>query len=193
MGRPPKKKAAIERAALELFAEHGIDGTSIRMIADRAGVTEGALYRHHRGKEQLVRALFFEYFESFARMLEQTLDENPTLQGQLDAMVEGFFKAYDEDPRGFLFVLLVQHRLLEEVRRDMANPINVLMRVVREAIERGEIPDQDEALGAQLLMGLVMQTAVGHRYGRLRGRLTDHAATITGACLRVLRYGETAG
>jgi AcrR family transcriptional regulator len=188
MGRPPLKKRDIERAALELFAEHGIDGTSIRMIADRAGVTEGALYRHHPGKEHLVRALFQEYFERFAQLLTQARDSADPLDRRIRAMVDGFFAAYDEDPRGFQFVLLVQHAQLESVRKDSGNPVEVIMGVLREAIRRGEIPRQDVALSAQLLMGLVMQTAVGHRYRRVQGPLTKHAGTVAAACLRVLRF-----
>ena len=39
-------KAKIERAALQLFAEHGVDGVSTKQIAAAAGISEGAIYRH---------------------------------------------------------------------------------------------------------------------------------------------------
>ena len=186
MGRPPKKKNAIERAALELFAEVGIDAASVRLIAERAGVTEGALYRHHSSKDQLVRALFFRYFESYALLLKQAQAQSDVLAERIGAMVGGFLRAYDEDPKAFFFVLLVQHELLEEVRRDMANPIEVVMEVLEEGIRRGEIPEQDVAFNAQLLMGMVMQTAVGNRYGRVKGPLAKRAPALTEACLRVV-------
>ncbi len=187
MGRPPLKKEAIERSALELFAEVGIDGASIRMIAERAGVTEGALYRHHKSKDDLVKALFFEYFEKFANLLKTSLQDSTSIEEQLGRMVHGFYQAYDEDPKGFQFVLLVQHRLLDEVRQDMANPVEVIMDVIGAGIHRGEIPEQNVTLSAQLMLGLVMQGAVGHRYKRLPGKLSDYAGPVTAACLRVLK------
>lgn len=192
MGRPPRKKKAIERAALELFAETGIDGASIRMIAERAQVTEGALYRHHASKDDLVRSLFFDYFERFARLLETADSSDSTIDQRLHAMVAGFLRAYDEDPQGFHFVLVVQHSLLDSVRRDMANPVETIVGVLRDAVTRREIPRQDVALAAQMMMGIVMQIAVAHRYGRIKGPLAPRAGEVADACLRVIRWGETA-
>ena len=45
-------------AALALFANHGYAPTTVRMIAERAGVATGLLYSHFEGKEALLRALF---------------------------------------------------------------------------------------------------------------------------------------
>src|SRR5262245_32509320 len=43
-------------AALALFAEHGVAGTSIRMIADAIGVTKAAIYFQFKTKEEIVLA-----------------------------------------------------------------------------------------------------------------------------------------
>ena len=43
-------------AALELFAEHGVHGTSLQMIADHIGVTKAAVYHQFRTKEEIVVA-----------------------------------------------------------------------------------------------------------------------------------------
>ncbi|MEU4421488.1 helix-turn-helix domain-containing protein [Actinoplanes sp. NPDC024001] len=44
-------------AALELFAEHGVSGTSLQMIADRLGVTKAAVYHQFPTKEEIVLAV----------------------------------------------------------------------------------------------------------------------------------------
>ena len=44
-------------AALELFAEHGVSGTSLQMIADHLGVTKAAVYYHFKAKEDIVLAV----------------------------------------------------------------------------------------------------------------------------------------
>lgn len=45
------------RAALELFAEHGVSATSYQMIADAVGVTKAAIYHQFKTKDELVLAV----------------------------------------------------------------------------------------------------------------------------------------
>ena len=44
-------------AALELFAEHGVSGTSLQMIADAIGVTKAAVYHQYNTKDEIVLAV----------------------------------------------------------------------------------------------------------------------------------------
>ncbi len=46
----------ITTAALELFTEYGVSGTSLQMIADAIGVTKAAVYHQFKTKEELVLA-----------------------------------------------------------------------------------------------------------------------------------------
>src|SRR5215469_14143050 len=55
-------RARIQSVALELFAEHGYDKTSLREIAERLGVTKAALYYHFKSKEDIVTSLVEDYF-----------------------------------------------------------------------------------------------------------------------------------
>ena len=43
--------------ALELFADHGVGGTSLQMIADALGVTKAAVYHQFRTKDEIVLAV----------------------------------------------------------------------------------------------------------------------------------------
>src|SRR5574342_292361 len=47
----------IIEAALALFAEHGISGTSLQMIADELGVTKAAVYHQYNTKDEIVLAV----------------------------------------------------------------------------------------------------------------------------------------
>ena len=52
----------IRRLALELFAERGYDGTSLREIADRLGITKAAVYYHFKTKEEILASLVGDFF-----------------------------------------------------------------------------------------------------------------------------------
>jgi AcrR family transcriptional regulator len=57
-------------AALELFAMHGVGGTSLQMIADAIGVTKAAVYHQFKTKDEIVLAAA----EADLARLEEALD-----------------------------------------------------------------------------------------------------------------------
>ena len=52
--RAPQRR--IIAAALDLFAQHGVSGTSLQMIADAIGVTKAAVYHQFKTKDEIVLA-----------------------------------------------------------------------------------------------------------------------------------------
>ena len=64
-------KQKILDEALTLFAENGYDGTGVDLIAERVGIKGPSLYKHYKGKEEILNALidaaeerYEEYFGS---------------------------------------------------------------------------------------------------------------------------------
>lgn len=57
------KRDEIVRAALVLIAEHGFHGAPMAMIAERAGVGAGTIYRYFENKEVLINDLYRELEE----------------------------------------------------------------------------------------------------------------------------------
>ena len=49
-------QARIIAAAVELFSDHGVSGTSLQMIADAIGVTKAAVYHQFKTKDEIVLA-----------------------------------------------------------------------------------------------------------------------------------------
>lgn len=52
----------IRSLALELFAERGYDGTSLREIAERLGITKAAVYYHFKTKQDILASLVDDFF-----------------------------------------------------------------------------------------------------------------------------------
>ena len=57
-------------AALRLFSEHGVSGTSLQMIADEVGVTKAAVYYHYRTKDDLVVGVVAPFIDRLFDVLE---------------------------------------------------------------------------------------------------------------------------
>ncbi len=67
------KKDHIMQAALALFAERGYHGTPVSLIAERANVGSGTIYRYFKDKDDLVNSLYRywkqKYFEETAEQI----------------------------------------------------------------------------------------------------------------------------
>lgn len=71
MARGDSSADQIRSCALDLFARHGVAGTSLRMIAEELGVSKAAVYYHFRSKDDIVQAVLRPAFATFEELLAQ--------------------------------------------------------------------------------------------------------------------------
>ncbi|HEY5512414.1 MAG TPA: TetR/AcrR family transcriptional regulator [Geomonas sp.] len=69
-----EKRAAIIQATLELVSEHGFHGSPVAMVAERAGVAAGTIYRYFESKDVLISAAYADLEE---RLLKKILEDYP--------------------------------------------------------------------------------------------------------------------
>jgi TetR/AcrR family transcriptional regulator, repressor of fatR-cypB operon len=74
------KREDILRAALELFAERGYHGTPVSLIAEKAKVGSGTIYRYFQDKEQLVNELYRYWKTEVAKAVKEDLPDNLPLR-----------------------------------------------------------------------------------------------------------------
>ncbi|MEV7551267.1 TetR family transcriptional regulator [Amycolatopsis sp. NPDC089917] len=75
--------------ALRLFTEHGVEGTSLQMIADALGVTKAAVYYHFKTKAEITESVA----EPVLLELEGIVDDaraQRTRGAQIDHLLDGF-------------------------------------------------------------------------------------------------------
>ena len=88
MPRPSDTKQRIQEVARELFAQRGVQRTSLQEIADRLGITKPALYYHFSSREELVRSIvqpIIDEEEAFLVGQEALGEVEPR------ALLEGYF------------------------------------------------------------------------------------------------------
>jgi AcrR family transcriptional regulator len=187
-------KAKVERAAIELFAANGVDGVSIGEVAALAGVSQGALYRHYRSKEDLAWNLFATAYLRMGAELGEIRRRQRDFRTRVGAMVEHFCALYDRDPALFRFMLIAQHNLLPRVRPDQRTPVDEVAETVEDGIRAGEVAPVNPLAATAAILGVILQTAVFHIYEQLPGALSPRAASLTRAALaaiEALGQGET--
>lgn len=181
----------LRTAALELFVEQGVVETTTRDLAKRAGIAEGTIYRHFESKDELVRDLFRDHYVRFGAELNRIQAETPGgIDAQLRAMIDYMCRLYDEEPTLYRFLLLVQHAALPNIRTAPTSPAVIFRNLVSRAIEQGEIPEQNPALAASLMLGAIIQPALSLIYGSLTGTMSNFAPAIADACSALLRVQQ---
>jgi hypothetical protein len=80
-------------------------------------------------------------------------------------------------------MLIAQHNLLPRVGPHQRTPVDAVADMVAQAVRTGEIAPLDPLLAAALILGSVLQTAVFHIYGRLKGSLSARAPDVARAAI----------
>ncbi|NGY70290.1 helix-turn-helix transcriptional regulator [Bacillus megaterium] len=80
-------KTIMMEKATDLFAEKGVQATSIRDITEACGLTKGAFYNHYSSKEELLTKIIQFHIKSFE-------DEMTKLIGIVDAKYRLFKQIY---------------------------------------------------------------------------------------------------
>lgn len=85
------KQDRIVKAALQLFAKHGFDGTSTIKIAKKAEVSEGLIFKHFKNKQGLLNHLIDDLQEridkNFGFILKEK-DPKQILKKAIDAVFD---------------------------------------------------------------------------------------------------------
>ncbi len=85
-------------AALELFSQNGISGTSLQMIADHIGVTKAAIYYQFHTKDAIVLALVEEPLHELRETLRRA-SAAPTPRKRQETLLAGFVDLVLENRR----------------------------------------------------------------------------------------------
>jgi AcrR family transcriptional regulator len=188
------------RAAADVFAQRGYDGTRVAAIAAAAGVSNGALYAHFASKAELLVAALRAHgrrllAEAFAADPEQSVTELLVLIGR--------WLPRRRDARGYLLVeALVAARRDEDVARPMRDYVGErsgwLADLVRVAQADGDIdpvlsPNALAHFCLLLSMGSALITPDLHAVGDEEwGALLNRVATaLAPAGSMVERTGAT--
>lgn len=155
-GRPvkvPGEKSTKEKifdAAVDLFAERGYDGVSIRDIGRAVGITEGAVYKHYSNKEEILQSIF-TYVEGriYPKAPEASID---ALVDSLSfrEILESIPKFMMADPqlaritRIMLIEMYHNEKIRNYVRKELFDrPVDETEILFRKLMEKGKIKPCD--------------------------------------------------
>lgn len=179
-------KDDLMRAAIGLFAAQGVAETTTREIAAAAGVSEGTIYRHFAGKEQLVAEILGRHYAAFATELDGAQAQAASKWEKLRAIVRQCYAAFDRDPDLFTFLLISRHEPMRRIPDGTRTPVHAFEAVLARGIEDDRIGDLPLRLATRIALGMVLQPAIGSLDGEVDRPLLPQADAVAAAIWRAL-------
>lgn len=184
----------IRRAAVSLISERGAGNASVQMIARRAGVSVGYLYRHYQSKEELVGELLERVVQEINDRLEKLLEEKNSIEDIVRGFVGFVFDSTLERPERTKFVIMLQNDFSRETDARIKDRLGELCDRVLTVCRRSAEGERDMT-AAELyvsLVGIPMQYAALAFKGvfgegftdPVREKMIAHSLRAIGACPR---------
>jgi AcrR family transcriptional regulator len=184
--KPDTKRPVIVRAATSLFAEKGIDGTSMREIAEAAGVREAAIYRHFAGKDELAREIFLSWYGWYCEKLQRIVSGPGGTLDKLREIVGHEFSAVTDHSAAFVYFCENEGRFVRSLPPEIVSARRVFTAFIRGGQAKGEVRAGSPNLLADMLSGARCAVALAWlRTGR-RKKLNAQLEEVVQGCWRMI-------
>lgn len=145
----------IFRAALELFAERGVAGTTVEDITEAADVGKGTFFNYFPSKEHVLAA-FGEMQAAKARAVFSEARPDEPLQQVFQRLVRALAEEPGQSPalvRSLVGAFLSSEQVRHLMRRNLARALRFQTAMIAAAQKRGQVrSDQNPALIARFLL-----------------------------------------
>lgn len=149
----------IIETAYELIAEHGLDHTSMQMIAKEVGISKPAIYYYFASKDVLIDVLFEEICKEMGFGKCFVIDEYTERNFQSKLLEDGYRMIRDQQANPdfsrvvneFLTLCLRNEKYMERIQSITKGFVTGFTELLRRGVELGVLPDRRIAAKAQLL------------------------------------------
>ncbi|PVY78127.1 TetR family transcriptional regulator [Tamilnaduibacter salinus] len=184
------KPDRIIKAALEVFAEHGLHGTPVPPIARKAGVGVGTLYRYFENKEALVNAVFRDTKQRLKDHLTDGVDLNEPSRALFNELWDRLTGFARQNPAAFRFLEMQDHHAYLDndswqIERSLLVPMGMM---ILQGQQNGLLNPQ---LRADIAIALFWGGFVGIFKAEAQGYLTigdSDLLTARDACWQAIRH-----
>jgi AcrR family transcriptional regulator len=169
------RKEEIVQIAGDLFARRGFAATTVREIADEAGILSGSLYHHFDSKEAIAEDILSRYYDGMAERYSAIAKEHGDESCSLAELIRVAFSGIRDDPQAVGLIqnsgdLLLENERFAHIREVNAELKRIWLNVINSGIRSGVFkPDTD----AKLLRRFVRDSlSAAVRWWRPDGRYT---------------------
>ncbi len=168
------RRAELLAIAADLFATNGVRATTVRDIADTAGILSGSLYHHFDSKESVVDEILRDFLDEQQRSYRDVLEEVGDPRERISELIRRTFHALEHRRQAIAIFqndanYLMRFDRFEYLREASAEFERIWMRVLRDG-QRADVfrPELDVRLVYRFVRDAVWTTV---RWYEPRGEL----------------------
>jgi TetR/AcrR family transcriptional regulator, repressor of fatR-cypB operon len=184
--KPNTKRPAIVQVATSLFAARGINGVSMRDIAQTAGVREAAIYRHFASKEELARQIFLSWYGWYCTELRRIVNGAASTREQLREIVQHEFAAAANHSHAFVYFCENEARFVQDLPAGVLSARQIFIAFITAGQARGDVRMVSPALLADMVSGALCAVALTWLCTGRRKKLEAHVAEVVEGCWRMI-------
>ena len=188
--RVANRKDALLAAAVRLGAEGGEAATTIRAIAREAGVTDAAVYRHYRSKDDLLWRAYERIVEEMIREKRHLADSDAPLREKLGEWVRLTYAYFDKNPQAFNFVLATPHAVKGSDQGSTTGQGELFLSMITRAIQAGEARQMEPVVALSHFAGVLLNVPRLINEGAMKGPASAYAEDVSDVAWRIVRPEE---
>lgn len=131
------KKQLIMEKALELFARHGFEATSVQQITDHCGISKGAFYLSFKSKDELIVELIDHFMKQFTSDIDYVVSH--TKNGE-DLLYNFYYTSFNSFQKHSDFAKLLMKELMQSFDEELFSKFHTynksMEKVILAMIER---------------------------------------------------------
>jgi TetR/AcrR family transcriptional regulator, cholesterol catabolism regulator len=175
---PSSRRVDLIAVAATEFARRGYRATTMRHIADAAGILAGSLYHHFKSKEEILREVMLESTSRYVTELEALVGSKQSTAQKIEAAILHRLELYEQQGMALGVVLqtdktTLQEEMFSEMRDLGARIDRAWDALLEEGKQNGTL--QKDLDTRAITYGIVGMLNWAHRWYNPNGRLSPKA------------------
>lgn len=188
----PDKLNRIKESTMNLIVRNGYSGITIAAIASEAQVSAGYLYRHFKGKDELISSLVLENFETLQSTVSRLLEESMDITTVVQYYFRALFEIANTDPTKarFISILYRDSRFRQDAQDKSILKIPAIAeRILLKGQKTGEINSRTTVPEIMLFL---LNLPIDYIFQRLEEKhqkpfVDDEVLRLAGMCMGALK------
>ncbi len=177
--------------SIDLISEKGIQGFTIKNLANKLNLTEGAIYRHFKSKEDILLSIIKIFQEEAAVTLDNACSREHSAIEKITEIFNHHFSFFAEKPSvaSVIFseaIFQNKHSLSKEVHKLLQMHENALLCIIESGQASGELINgniRKEEL-VKIIIGSIRYTVTKWRLSNFQGDIKKEGKKL----LKTIKY-----